>query len=334
MSGTIPVSRVRVAVIGAGQMANRVHYPSLQAQEGVDIVGICDLSPERLNDTADKYGVEGRFSDYRKMIEQTTPNAVYAIGPPDAMYDIWQWCLVAGVDLFVEKPLGLTLHQARALAYLAEKHGNITQVGFQRRNSPLLTTLLEHCSRRGPVVHSVCRFYKADATPFLGARDHMMDDGVHAIDTLRAICGGEVVNVVSTTKRVGVPDINFISATLTFDNGSTGVLLNSWASGRRIFGVEIHSAGVAAEADLEGTGRIFEDGDTTGVEFNAQDEADSTDFFAYGGFLAKTTEFIDSVRTRSQPSSHFGDAVKTMEVAELILAQSLLTEVEAARPSF
>ena len=54
----------------------------------------------------------------------------------------------------------------------------------------------------------------------------MMDDGVHAIDTLRWMCGGEVVKVSSQCKRIGTPDINFISALLEFDNGATGVMLN------------------------------------------------------------------------------------------------------------
>ena len=39
-------SKQRVVVIGAGRMANSVHYPSLASLEEVEIVGICDLYPE------------------------------------------------------------------------------------------------------------------------------------------------------------------------------------------------------------------------------------------------------------------------------------------------
>lgn len=315
---------VQVAVIGAGAMANRVHYPSLAAQEGVEIVGICDLDPERLHATADRYQVKARFSDYRAMVEETGTKLVYAIGQPDAMYSIWCWCLQQGIDLFVEKPLGLTLHQARMLAHLATEHGCVTQVGFQRRNSPILQTAMERMAGRGGTVHAICKFYKFDAAARFDARDHMMDDGVHAIDTLRAVCGGELVGIQSVTRRVDVPDINFIAAMLEFDTGATGMLLNSWTSGRRVFEVELHAPGFCAELDLEAEGHIYEDGDTAGTKLTAQDTAGSGDFFAYGGFLSKTAEFIDCVRTRKQPSSHFGDAAKTMEAAETILAQDLL----------
>ncbi|MCE5258366.1 MAG: Gfo/Idh/MocA family oxidoreductase, partial [Chloroflexi bacterium] len=63
------LERVRVAMIGAGAMANNVHYPSLAAMSDVTIVGICDLDAERLKTTADKYGIAARYTDYRKMIE-------------------------------------------------------------------------------------------------------------------------------------------------------------------------------------------------------------------------------------------------------------------------
>ncbi|MCE5259784.1 MAG: Gfo/Idh/MocA family oxidoreductase, partial [Chloroflexi bacterium] len=285
---------------------------------------ICDLDAERLNSTADKYGIAARYTDYRKMIEAQAPDAVYAIGQPTIMYDIWTWCLQQGLNLCIEKPMGITLHQARMLAYLAEKHGCITQVSFQRRTCPISVKLHEACLAHGPIVHALCRFYKCQPGPYLEARDHMMDDGVHAIDTLRWACGGEVVAVQSEMKRVGTPDYNFISAVLQFDNGATGVMLNSWTSGRRIFALEMHARGICAEVELENKGYLYADGDTRGSEYDSREVAGSDQLYIYGGFLAKNREYIDAVKAGTQPESHFGDAVKTMEVAETILAQTLL----------
>jgi predicted dehydrogenase len=261
------------------------------------------------------------------MVEEVAPDAVYAIGPPHIMYDIWIWCLDQGLNLFVEKPLGVTVHQARSLAYLADKHGCITQVGFQRRSCPLVVRLRAECLKRGPIVHAVCRFYKFAIEPYLAARDHMMDDGVHAIDTLRWMCGGDVSEIFSISRRVLVPDINFMSALLQFDNGATGLMINSWTSGRRIFDVEMHAPGICAEVEHEGQGTFYADGDTQGVTLDTREVAGSEDFHIYGGFQAKSREFIDCVRSGDLPGSHFGDALKTMEVAERILAQATLKSV-------
>jgi predicted dehydrogenase len=188
----------------------------------------------------------------------------------------------------------------------------------------MVVQMRNECLKRGPIVHAECAFYKCNPEPYLHARDHMMDDGVHAIDTLRWLCGGEVVGVESLTKRVGTPDINFIAALLQFDTGATGVMLNSWTSGRRIFKVEMHAPGICVEAEHEGKARLYADGDTRGVEYDTREVAGSHENYVYGGFQAKNREFIDSVKQGTLPSSHFGDALKTMEVAEWILAQSLL----------
>jgi len=315
---------VRVAIIGAGDMANYVHYPSLASLADVEIAAICDLDHQRLNSTADKYRVDKRYGDYRKMIEEVAPDAVYAIGQPHIMYDIWVWCLQQGRHLYIEKPLGITMHQARVLARLAEEHGCITQVSFQRRSCPMVVMLREECLKRGPIVHAVCQFYKREIKPYLAARDRMIDDGIHAIDTLRWMCGGEVVKIESLAKRVLVPDINFITALVHFDNGATGLFTTSWSSGRRIFRVEMHAPGICAEAEHEGKGHLYADGDTKGVEYDTREVAGSNELFVYGGFQAKHREFIDAVRSGKQPGSHFGDAIRTMEVAERILAQDLL----------
>ncbi len=155
----------------------------------------------------------------------------------------------------------------------------------------------------------------------------MMDDGVHAIDTLRWMCGGEVVEVREHHQaHVQVPDINFIIAVLHFDNGATGFMLNSWTSGRRIFAVEMHAPGICVEAEHEGKGHLYTDGDTKGIEFDTREVAGSNELYVFGGFQAKNREFIDCLKTGQQPGSSFPDALKTMEVAEKILAISLLQE--------
>jgi len=316
--------KVRVAVVGAGDMSNSVHLPSLHSFPDVEIVAICDLDPERLRAAAGKYSIPRTYADYQAMVKDVDPDAVYVIGQPHILYDVWTWCLQQGQNLYMEKPFGITMHQARSLAYLAEHHDCITQVSFQRRSSPMVTQLRDECLKRGPIVHAACNFYKSAIHPFLGARDHMMDDSVHSIDTLRWMCGGHVVRIESETKRIRVPNINFISATLHFDNGSSGYMINSWSSGRRIFSVEMHAPNICVEAEHEGKGYLYADGDTVGVEYDARKIAGGDELYVYGGFQAKHREFIDALKSGTQPSSHFGDAIHTMEVAEKILAQAML----------
>jgi virulence factor len=322
--------KVRICIIGAGAMANNVHYPSLASFDDVEIVGVLETRAERLNATCDKFDIpqSARFqmvmdTDYQKVLEDLRPDGVYVIGQPEIMYPIWHWCLTNGFNLYIEKPMGLTTHQAEALTHLADSNNLITQVSHQRRTAPILQQVRERLLEKGAVVHGVVEFFKCDQTPMLIARDRMMDDGTHAIDTARWICGGEVVKVVSEARRIGVPDINWFAAMLHFDNGSTCYVVCNWASGRRVFRTQIHVPGGYADIEVEADAHVYLDNSYKGESLTTQEAANSDQNFVFGGFQAKNREFIDSLKTGNDVcSSPFRDTVKTMRVCQTILAQA------------
>ncbi len=76
----------------------------------------------------------------------------------------------------------------------------------------MVVELRNECLARGPITHAVCTFYKRYLGPHVSPLDRMMNDGVHVIDTLRWLSGGELAEILSVSRRVGVPDINFCTA--------------------------------------------------------------------------------------------------------------------------
>ena len=119
--------------------------------------------------------------------------------------------------------------------------------------------------------------------------------------------------------------MNWIGATLHFDNGSTGYVLNNWASGRRVLRVQMHAPGISCDAEVEQGARLFADGDYEGEWCDALEVAGTAERWAAFGDRDKNREFVDSVKTGKEvTSSPFRDCVKTMEVAEKILGQAIL----------
>lgn len=329
------VTPARICIIGNGRFANAVHYPSLVSLKDVEIVGICAFDEERLKQTSHKYKIplknihvaRSQF-DYQKMLIDLHPDGVYVIGQPERMFDIWVWCLENKFNLFIEKPMGITIHQSRTLAYLARKNNCITQVSHQRRSAPLLQKMREECLKKGPVTHAIVEFNKYDISPLFGARDRMLDDYTHAVDTARWVCGGEVVKIESHCRRIIVPDINWIGATLYFDNGATCHVIGNWTSGRRIFRVNIHAPGICTEVELEKEAFLYADGNYEGERYDTKEIAGSNELFVYGGFQKKTFEFINSLLSgKANTSSPFSDTLKTMEICETILAQAMIERV-------
>lgn len=325
----------RIFVIGNGDFANSVHYPSLCSLTNVEIVGICAFNKMRLNQTAAKYKIPETAVyvahsplDYQKRLIELKPDGVYVIGQPEHMFDVWVWCLENKFNLFIEKPMGLTLHQSRTLAFLAQKNGCITQVSHQRRSAPIMQKMRGECLKMGPISHALVEFYKNDIRPIYGAKDRMLDDYTHAVDTARWICGGDLVKIESQCRSILVPDINFICSTLYFDNESSCVVIGNWSSGRRLFRSLIHAPGICAEIELEKEAYLYSDGNCNAERFDTKVVAESNEFYVYGGFRNKSIEFIDSILARSEKtSSPFSDVLKTMEICDLILARDTIDRI-------
>ena len=92
--------KVSVCIIGNGNFAGSVHYPSLRSFNEVEIVGVVALNKERLLNTAQRFGISEKcifpvssVTGYQSVLLQLKPDAVYAIGAPEQMFDVWVWCL-------------------------------------------------------------------------------------------------------------------------------------------------------------------------------------------------------------------------------------------------
>ncbi len=316
------MDRVRLALVGAGQMANDYHYPSLAEMDDVEIVGICDLVQEKLNKTADRFGIEQRFSDYRKMLERVDAHAVYVLVSPHHLFDIAVHCLQQKFHLYVEKPPGVMTYQTRAMAACAEENGCLSMVAFNRRYIPLLNEARSFVQKYGEISQCVATWYK-DRLPkgmyFNGAMDILYCDTIHALDAMRWMAGGNVVNVRSSVRKLYAEYENSWHAIVEFDSGCVGILLANWAAGGRVPTFEMHSRGVSAFVNPDEEGHAYVH-DSSGVAWTrtATEAAGSDEYRKSYGFFQENRHFVDCVKEGALPMTHFGDAVKSMELADLI----------------
>ena len=322
--------RLRCALIGAGSMASTYHHPSLASLPEIELAAVCELVPEKGAAAANRFGIPRVDTDYRQMLREVDPEVVYVIMPPQHLFEPAAACLAQGRHLFIEKPLGLTTWQARALADLAERRDCRTMVGFQRRHVPALTEIRRRVEARGPIWNATVSFLKCapldePAGLYGGAIDALTSDGIHAVDAVRFLAGGEVLRVAADVRRQYAPGpfANNHTALVTFSSGAVGVLQFHYTTGRRIFRMEFH--GRAA------TGYVDPDREAYFVADNAEPEVrPATSFGTMGGaagdepphwlgFWHEHRHFADAILAGREATSHFGDAVKTMELVERIL---------------
>ena len=333
--------RIRIGFIGAGELANSVHYPSLASFKDVEISAICDLDENRLNKTADRYGVENRFKDYRLMLDRVSLDAVYVVMAPiptghyshaEPMTKIVVECLRRGKHVFIEKPPGVTVEETKAMAKAAEENECKTMVGFNRRFIPVLREVKRIVEENGPITCCSAVFHKnmiGSLEPW-GCVSFLVADVIHAVDTLRWL-GGEVDKVVSHVSSFYAEYPNSFHALVRFGNGCIGHLCSNYSSGGRVHYFEMHSKAVYAFVNLpfepeKQEALILRDGKPYGESERLRNMdlvGGRREQYVLYGFLQENRHFIDCVKGDRIPETNFGDAVKTMELVELIKASTL-----------
>src|SRR5579859_2979473 len=151
---------LNVGFIGAGSLANRMHYPSVSEVRGARIAAICDLDQARLDQTADRYDVSQRYRDYHEMLANEALDAVYVIMPPMGLPQIVIDCLRAGKHVFMEKPPGVSTDACAAMLDVAERHGLKTMVGFNRRFAYVVAESKRRVEAVGHVTQAMAEFHK------------------------------------------------------------------------------------------------------------------------------------------------------------------------------
>jgi virulence factor len=314
--------RIKLAVIGCGRFANSVHYPTLTTFGDVEIAGVCDLDTVRLHATAERWGIAGRYTDFRKMLDEIRPSGVYVIMPEAGRAAIVREVLLQGYPVFIEKPAARTAAEIEELAALAKERRLITMVGCNRRFIPVLVEARRRILERGPVRSVSAVFLKNELGyefPANAAPDMLVGDGVHALDTMRWLAGGQVVRVQAVCRKLSANFINDCQALVEFDDGCVGVLQMSWTSGNRYHAFEMHGQGISAYILPDSGARIVADGREEDLWTMASEAryASSTTRPGYG-YLQENRHFIDCIKSGRDTDVPFSEAVKSMSLIDAI----------------
>jgi len=141
-----PGNRVAVGLIGMGKMCQG-HLGALLGANDVHITGVCDVESIRLDNARKKvdqryaeryekgtYTACVAYRDFRELIARQDIDAVLIATPTNWHAVIAVEALRAGKDVYCEKPLALTIREARAVVNAVDRHNRIFQTGTQQRS--------------------------------------------------------------------------------------------------------------------------------------------------------------------------------------------------------
>jgi predicted dehydrogenase len=134
--------RVALGLIGAGSIA-QANIGA--AKDWIDVVAIADVDAGRAAKSNEQYsqGKAAVYDDYRKILERKDVDVIHVATP-----DHWHTkpvveAMLAGKDVYCEKPLTLTIDEGKLIRRIQQETGRIVQVGTQQRSTfPLFVTAM------------------------------------------------------------------------------------------------------------------------------------------------------------------------------------------------
>jgi predicted dehydrogenase len=132
-------NRVRMALIGCGLMMNINHHGWAQSHPEIDLVAVCDVkTPSReaaLKRLKQKNPSAAGYVDYGDIMARDDIDAVIIATPDHWHAAISIDAMRTGKDVYVEKPMALTLEESGAMMAAEHRYARILQVGSQQRSS-------------------------------------------------------------------------------------------------------------------------------------------------------------------------------------------------------
>jgi predicted dehydrogenase len=131
---------IKVGLIGCGKMADQ-HAFQIQRISGAEIVGVCDQEPLMAQQMADRFNIQGIFSNVREMLDSINLDVIHITTPPQSHFPLGLMCLQAGRHVYMEKPFTLFASEAEELIRLADQKGLKITAGHNAQFTPAMVRM-------------------------------------------------------------------------------------------------------------------------------------------------------------------------------------------------
>lgn len=308
------MDKVRLGFIGVGGIAE-YHLSTLQKVEQAVITAVYDINADRAQKIATAYGAVA-YETSERLLDSGVVDAVYICTPPFARDDIEIEVAKRGISLLSEKPVTLSLEEAKRKSAAIREAGIINSSGYCLRYLDTVQQAKQYLE--GKDIDMVLG-YRIGGMPGVAwwrkmelSGGQLVEQSTHQVDLIRYLAGDfKDVHAIHVQRHIHqlhpeatVYDVGVFSFTL--QSGAAGNFSNTSLSrhyGRadvELFGRDFYIA-------LEGNGtklRIIDDEQDVTIE-------SSLDFY-----LEQNRTFIEAVRTKRQDLilCDYDEAVATLAV--------------------
>ena len=297
------------------------HLRSYQSVEGVEVSGICDIDPDRLDEIANRYDVPGRHADYRGVTEDPDIDVVSICSYDDCHADQLLSAFRHGKHVMVEKPVVLHRADAEVVYREMDASGKLITSNLILRESPRFREIKRMIDAgefgdifyvEGDYLHQI--LWKI-TEGWRGQMDFyctFFGGGIHMVDLMRWLKGEEFKEVTAMSNDVLTRSSrykysDFFAALMKFESGAIAKCATTLGPQRTKFhALNVYGSKLTFVNDMPDA-KLF-----SGDE--PSDERPMT--VPYPGMEKGDLlpEFIDAIRNGHQPQVDEIDVFRVMDV--------------------
>ncbi|MGN8644805.1 Gfo/Idh/MocA family protein [Gracilibacillus sp. HCP3S3_G5_1] len=240
------MKRLKIGFVGVGGIAS-VHLKCLANHQNVKIVSVCDIDEENAFKIAQKNNANV-YTNVDDMLEKEQLDVLFLCIPPFAHSDIEEKAAKKGIHLMVEKPVGLSMKDARKKQVVIEETGIICATGYCLRYLDTVKKAKDYLEGKEIAMirgHYISTFVE---TPWYRnmskSGGQLVEQATHIMDLIRHL-GGDIKTVYANMaltvsgeiENIDIPDVTSVNFTL--NNGAVGHLDCSFTQTDHRMGVEV-----------------------------------------------------------------------------------------------
>ncbi|AKG53557.1 oxidoreductase [Dehalogenimonas sp. WBC-2] len=319
------MSEANIAVVGCGYWGKNLvrNFASLGALRSV-----VDCSPLNLKQAKANYPEVNTFADIKDVINDPLVKGVVIATPAVTHFAMASQVLASGKDVFVEKPLALTVDEGKQLVELASAKSAILMVGHLLRYHPAIVKLQEllKTGELGKLQYIYSN--RLNLGKFRTEENILWSFAPHDIDVMLSLAGETPQSVSCHGGNYLNHDIADVTVTnLSFPSDIRGHIFVSWLhpyKEQRL--VAVGSKGMAVFDDLATDHKLTiyrEHIDwSTGIPVPQKNGGQVVEIESIEPLKSECQHFLDCISTRQQPLTDGHNGLATLKI--LAAAQSSL----------
>ncbi|MBT3392451.1 MAG: Gfo/Idh/MocA family oxidoreductase [Elusimicrobiaceae bacterium] len=217
--------KVKFAVIGAGKLGT-FHTRTLAKMDGVDLIGVCDPDLARAQKLAWAHNCSP-YTKHEDLIPQV--DAIIVAAPTQFHHEIGMFALENKVHTLMEKPIAVTMQEAKDMVEMAKKTDTLLQIGHVERFNPAVVEAFKHI--KNPQFINIDRLGPYD--PRMSQIGVILDLMIHDIDLLLTMIDSDVESFEAIGLSVLSSHEDLANVRFKFKNGAVADVTASRASFER-----------------------------------------------------------------------------------------------------